>query len=191
MISNCKWTFKECFESPWIEIVWWEGMMSKFTILNAFHAMVSHTTLYQALFVWNKCQLIERSMGKWWRICSITKAFVRGENKWLGHSDRSLWLWSFGFGAKGFSNFDVFQGWILRFFKDCASHVVVKFQKISQNFWQNIAMIIMRGKNLAKRWSLGWNNHTTHFPLGLVRLLIPLLSRRVDKPCFKTKLQIL
>jgi hypothetical protein len=88
-----------------------------------------------------------------------------------------LWLWSIDFGAKGFSNFDVFQGWILRNFKDCASHVVIKFQKISQSLWQNIAMIVMWGENLDKRWSLGWNNHKTHFPVGLVRLLIPLLSR--------------
>jgi hypothetical protein len=80
------------------------------------------------------------------------------------------WLW-----CKSFSNFDVLQGWILRFYKDCASDVVVKFQKISQSLWQNIA-IIMWGENLDKRWSLGWNNHKTHFPLGLVRLLIPLLS---------------
>ncbi len=40
------------------------------------------------------------------------KGILRGENRWLGQSHRSLWLWSIGFGAKGFSNFDVFQGWI-------------------------------------------------------------------------------
>jgi hypothetical protein len=74
--------------------------------------MVSHTTLYQALFVWHKCQIIEGSMRKWWRICSMTKVVVRGENRWLGQSHRSLWLWSIDFGAKGFSNFDVLQGWI-------------------------------------------------------------------------------
>jgi hypothetical protein len=117
----------------------------------------------------------------------MTKAFVRGENRWLGQSHRSLWLWSIGFGAKGFSNFDVFQGWILRFFKDCASHVVVKFQKISQSLWENVVMIIMWGGNLDKRWSLGWNNHKTHFPLGLVRLLIRLLSRGVLNLVLKQK----
>jgi hypothetical protein len=37
----------------------------------------------------------------------------------------------------------------------------------------------MWGEKLDKRWFLGWNNHKTHFPLGLVRLLIPLLFRGV------------
>lgn len=40
----------------------------------------------------------------------MTKAFVRGENRWPRQSHRSLWPWFIGFGAKGFSNFDVLQG---------------------------------------------------------------------------------
>jgi len=39
----------------------------------------------------------------------MTKAFVKGENRWLKQSHRSLWLWSIGFGAKAFQ--------ILMFFK--------------------------------------------------------------------------
>jgi hypothetical protein len=42
-------------------------------------AMVSLTTLYQDFFVQRSCHIIDKFMGKWVKICSMTSAFVKEE----------------------------------------------------------------------------------------------------------------
>jgi hypothetical protein len=84
-------------------------------------------------------------------ICLMMKASMRGRNNYLRFSHTTLTsmgcgvegpsiygvvgvfcLWSMGFGLKGSSNFKPFKDSFSSFFKDYASHSIIKVWKISQ-----------------------------------------------------------
>jgi hypothetical protein len=113
--------------------------MLNFTISNVIHDMVSPTTLYQVWFIWWKHHIIERSISKCVKICSMMKAFIKGGSRQWWQSHRNLKLWSMGFGVEGLSKFGFLRSWPLIVYKDCASHVRIRVWRISQNLQQNIA----------------------------------------------------
>jgi hypothetical protein len=70
--SNCRQVFKECFGCLYAWMVSWLDALSILTISSAFQAMLLPTTLYQDLLTWWRCHIIDGSMGKQVKICSIT-----------------------------------------------------------------------------------------------------------------------